>query len=422
LKRLGDIAETTEQTDPPKVGREMNLLLALARTRQSSEVRQHIHDLADGGIDWEHVYELAWRHRLVPLIFRSLEESGIAIPSDMRDTLDRDRAGVALHSLAYTQELLQIRSAFLAESIEFAVLKGPVLGVALYNDLGLRPFGDLDILVRSYDVLRAKELLVGLGYRPDPPMTPRQERAFLAGQSAYEFFQDEKGFKVELHTALVHQRFDFHHDIEQIWAQTTSTTIGNAPICMLGTNDLLLFLCVHGAKHTWRQLIWVCDVAELIRARPSIEWSRLIDEAEQRHCARMLFLGLYLANRWLDASLPSSIQARLEREEALPVLASHVLERACAKEELRERLRTDIRFHTLVRERGHDKWGQVVEKTGDRIRGFVLNVHTAVRPSDADRAFIDLPSILSPLYLVVRPIRILRVILFGRRERKRFDT
>ena len=422
MKRLGDIAEKTEQVDRSTVDREMKLLLALARTRQPSEVRQHIHDLAEGVIDWERLYELAWRHRLVPLIFRSLEESGIAIPLDIRDTLDGDRAGAALRSLAYTEELLQIRSAFLTESIEFAVLKGPVLGVAFYDDLGLRPFGDLDILVRFDDVLRAKELLVGLGYRPDPPMSPRQERAFLAGQSAYEFFQDEKGFKVELHTALVHRRFDFHHDIERIWAQTTSTTIGNAPICMLGTDDLLLFLCVHGAKHSWRQLIWVCDVAELIRARPGIEWSKLIDEAEQRHCARMLFLGLYLANRWLDASLPSPVQARLEREDALPLLASHVFERACAKKEIRERIRTDIRFHTLVRETGHGKWRQVVEKTGDRIRGFVQKVHIAVRPSSADRAFVDLPSILSPLYLVVRPIRILRVILFGRRERKRSDS
>ena len=400
----------------------MNLLLALARTRQSSEVRQHIHDLAEGGIDWERLYELAWRHRLVPLIFRSLEESGIAIPSDIRETLDGDRAGVALHSLAYTQELLRIRTVFLTESIEFAVLKGPVLGVALYNDLGLRPFGDLDILVRLDDVLRAKELLIGLAYRPDPPMTRRQERAFLAGQSAYEFFQDEKGFKVELHTALVHQRFEFHHDIERIWDQTATTAIGNAQIRVLGTDDLLLFLCVHGAKHAWKQLIWVCDVAELIRARPGIEWSKLIYEAEQRQCARMLFLGLYLANHWLDAPLPSPVQARLEREEALPALVSHVLERASAKEEIRERLRTDIRFHTLVRETRRGKWRQVVEKTGDRIRGFVQNVHTTVRPSDADRAFVDLPSILSPLYLIVRPIRILRIFLFGRPERKKSDT
>ncbi len=399
------------------------MLLALARTRRTDEERRNIRVLAESGLTWERLYELAWRHRLAPLIFRSLEECRIAIPPPIREVLVGDRTDVAHRALAYTQELLRIHLAFLAESIEHVVLKGPVLGVSCYQDLGLRPFGDLDILVRLKNVLQAKELLVGMGYRPDPPMSPKQEQAFIASQSAYEFFNDEKGFKAELHTALVHRRFELHHDIDQIWSRTSQATVGNVEVGVLGTEDLLLFLCVHGAKHAWRQLIWVCDVAELLGSHPVIDWSRLIAEAEQKDCARMLYLGLYLAWAWLGASLPEGAEARIrEEEETFIKLASHIRERATAREETRERLRAELRFHMLVRESKRDKLGQVVEKVGDRARKFYQNVSVSIRPSEADRAFVSLPSALAPLYLIVRPVRFLWNILSGRSHGRRSDS
>lgn len=417
------ITKAADPRRPTNGDLEMSMLLALARTRHPSEIRERVRALADNGLNWDRLYELAWRHRLSPLIYRSLERCRISIPPNIRKDLDGDRTDVVLQSLAYTQELLRIHSAFLAEKIEYVVLKGPVLGVTLYQDLGLRPFGDLDILVRLENILRAKELLVGLGYRPDPPMSPKREQAYISSQSAYEFFQDEKGFKAELHTALVHRRFEFHHDIDQIWSRTSRATVGNVEVGVLGTEDLLLFLCVHGAKHAWRQLIWLCDVAELIGSQPMIDWTRLIAEAEQKNCARMLYLGLYLAREWLGTSLPAYVEDRIQLEEATFIkLASHIRERATAREETRERLRAELHFHMLVREAPRDKWGQVVEKVGDRVRNNFQNFSLSIRPSDADRAFISLPGALAPLYLIVRPIRFLWTILSGGSHGRRSDV
>src|SRR5207253_975904 len=67
---------------------------------------------------------------------------------------------------------------------------------------------------------------------------------------------------------------------------------------------LLLILCVHGANHCWLRLNWLCDVAELLRRNPALDWPALAAEAERWGCRRILTLGLLLAHDLLDAPLP----------------------------------------------------------------------------------------------------------------------
>jgi hypothetical protein len=63
--------------------------------------------------------------------------------------------------------------------------KGPVLAASLYEDLAVRPFSDLDILIKRKDVLKAMDLMTSLGYRPHYQLTHTQVAAFL--KSKYEF-------------------------------------------------------------------------------------------------------------------------------------------------------------------------------------------------------------------------------------------
>jgi hypothetical protein len=40
------------------------------------------------------------------------------------------------------------------------------------------------------------------------------------------------------------------------------------PVLVAG--NLLHFLCVHGSKHLWTPLVWVCDVADLLSGRSDL--------------------------------------------------------------------------------------------------------------------------------------------------------
>jgi hypothetical protein len=124
----------------------------------------------------------------------------------------------------------------------------------------------------------------------------------------------------------------------------------------LAPEDLLLYLCVHGAKHHWQRLAWIGDVAALLRTY-ELEWGRLLDQADQTGGRRMLGLGMWLAQTLLGAVCPVDVQQRLYADPAIPGLAEEVLTRlfATPSRSLTLAAWDRPRFYLRVRERWRDR-------------------------------------------------------------------
>jgi hypothetical protein len=128
--------------------------------------------LASSDIDWERLVDLAMQHGLAALLYRGL--SGIASSSISKGTfatLWSSSEAAAKRKRAMAAELLALLQRFDRHGIPALPFKGPVLALQLYGDVALREFGDLDILVPSCDLLRAKDLSRA-GVRVDVPMSP----------------------------------------------------------------------------------------------------------------------------------------------------------------------------------------------------------------------------------------------------------
>ena len=65
--------------------------------------------------------------------------------------------------------------------------------------------------------------------------------------------------------------------------------------------DLLLVLCLHGSKHCWERLAWICDVAELIGANPELDWNEIMRRSAALNIEKAVMLGLDLASELVDA-------------------------------------------------------------------------------------------------------------------------
>ena len=67
----------------------------------------------------------------------------------------------------------------------------------------------------------------------------------------------------------------------------------------LAPEDSLLILCVHANKHQWSRLGWICDIAEMLRSHPDLNWPVVMEQARMLRSERMLLLGLLLARESL---------------------------------------------------------------------------------------------------------------------------
>ena len=383
------------------VSPEAKLLLCCARTSKSANSASRIAALLREDIDWVRVLELARKHRVTPLLYWHLgaDDSG-TVPKHVLEVLRAHFHDNNLRNLSLTGELLKITRAFEAKGIPVVPFKGPTLAVLAYGSLGLREFADLDILVRKQDVSRARELLTSMGYRRQDRVAGAQEAAFLRTRREYVFTR-EGGVVVELHWALTPRILAFRLKPEDLWDRVEKFTLGRDTVLTLSTEDTLLFLCVHGSKHFWYRLAWICDVAELLRARgETMDWDRLTERARQQGAQRTLFLGLSLANELLGATLPRKISEKMRDDRAVKPLSRQVQE--WLFQEPGET--SDVFAKGLAEESGFHPFRVRVR---ERLRDKALYcARAALTPTPEDWELLPLPQPFFPLYYVLRPIRL----------------
>ena len=294
------------------------LLLCCARTRASEGVVARTRELAASEVDWEYLFLLARRHSVVPLLYLQLERhASDLVPREKLSQLKRHYLENSARNTILTAELCRLITLFAGSGIEAIPYKGPVLALFAYDNLALRRFVDLDIIVNKNDVLKAREILLAHGYAPAKSLSLSQQELLLHTQHNLQFSRDNNRLIVELHWEVAPHLFAETVDAETLWQDLVSIDLNGTQVKTLSAEDLLFSLCVHGSRHLWERLGWICDVAELI-SRRSVDWNALLKRATAADSERMFLLGLYLAEHLLDAPLPPEVKQRCDADERLP--------------------------------------------------------------------------------------------------------
>lgn len=375
---------------------EHQLLLCCARVRLTAKDRERLRALAGSALDWSEVLRETRRQYIVPLLYRHLQGAcADLVPAKVLDQLRGEYVGAAARSMSLAAELCAITKLFEGQGLAALPYKGPVLALQAYGDVALRTFTDLDVLVRRSDVSKAREILGSRGYSPIDELTPAQERAILRLEHNLPLVNSTGDILVELHWSVAPAAFTFPIRMEGLWERATPMTLGGEPVRGISVDDLMLLLSVHGARHAWSAVEWISGIAELIRQPESVRWDRVIRDAEQLHVARIVRLGVALANRLLDAPVPSSVAQWIDDDPRIPRLLAWVAARL---------------FTPPHCPSARQQWAvfqfEMAVKDGAReqIRDGFRRV---MYPSANDWAAAGLPDVLFPLYHVIRPARLL---------------
>jgi len=394
---------------------EEQLLLLCVRARADAIPAARIEALLTGDLDWDYIVRKTRQHRITPLVCRTLEAINSAgVPRRVFTHLQTHVHENARFNLFRTGELIRILRLLADAGVSAVPFKGPVLSMVAYGSLAQREYGDLDILVRTSDVSRTRDLLLAHGYHLVASRKTGQTKSEFMPRNKDLIFEDEtRSVRIELHWRLTGKHFNYPVDLNGLWDRLETIRLAGVMVPTLGLEDLLLYLCMHGSRHGWERLIWVCDVAELIRVGRNIRWQRVIEQAALLGSERMLGLALLLAQRLLGSELPKEIQLIIQTDEQLPSLAAQLHESL-----FRERAESqDIAYwydvHLRVRERVRDRLRL-------RIHYYRRYLRLVVVPNERDQAMLELPSGFSFLYYLLRPFRLLR--RFGLPRLKQIGT
>ncbi len=363
--------------------------------RIDPEEADRVGELCSRDLDWDNLLSTALRNGLLPLLYFHLNSSCASlIPTEryqyLRDYAQKNSA----FNLLLTGELLHLVDVFKANGISALPYKGPALAVKIYGNLLHRQFCDLDVLVQEHDVWKAAELLESEGFEPHFRIPPKKRQAFLRLSYVSLFRRDAGRSLVELHWRIAPRFFGVRFNEGLFWSRLQTIMLRDTSVLTPAPEDLLLMLCVHGAKDCWEKLEWVAALAELIRSTPEMDWYYVRHQAQAMRAERILRFGLILAASLPDVTLPAQIEGQLKNEARLVPLAQCVMNDFFVTRAQSRSVSSRLAFHLALK-----------DNSGDKLRHCV---RLATTTTPVDWAMTPLPAPLSFVYPLLRAARLTR--------------
>lgn len=336
--------------------KEAELLIVSARSSCDDKHYYAIKDLIESNINWQYFIQIAILHKVMPLVYTNLNSvARSSVPLEVLETLRSLFQRNAQINLFLTGELLKILASFEQQGITAVPYKGAVLANSVYGNLAMRQSGDIDIIVQRSDILKVKPILLSLGYERTKKLTDAQELAFFQSkrEHTYDFIDYARQILIEIHWRIT-PRFSSLIEPKHFWNYLEPHAFSGSTVNSLPLDYWLPILCVHGSRHCWQCLGWICDVAELIR-RHDIDWDKSISFASSLGCRRMLFLGLFLASELIETPLPAEVLRQIQTEPKIPTLAAEVGMQLFKPENAASKFMGTTVYHIQARERWQDK-------------------------------------------------------------------
>jgi hypothetical protein len=263
---------------------------------------------AAGGPDWPMCATLAMRHGLGPLLYhrgRRMAETW-PIPPAVERELRTSWMGATLENGAILAAAGDAIRRLAAGGIRVVALKGLHLAAAVYEHPALRKMTDVDLLVPAEQVEAARAVLMEAGYVPEGADDPTIHHVAQMVKP--------RAAPIELHRDLYPTPNPFRLDVAPLWERMVPIAVSGQPALGLGTEDLLLHLCVHAA-YNHRCLVPlrnIFDIAMVIeRGGAAVRWEALEGAARASGAGRAVFCGLALAREMFGAAIPGGLLERL---------------------------------------------------------------------------------------------------------------
>jgi hypothetical protein len=367
---------------------EQELVIACISLGQGKDER--IQELLTHEINWQNLSQIALHQGVFPLFYLLLKAAAERqIPPESATLFDQRLHSIAQNNIRLTWKLIQLTELLSSQAVEFLVLKGPVFALQAFGDLALRQFTDLDILIHPEDFSEVYELLCQYGYTPIFELGSTQKS--LQVQTDNHFTFKRQGDVIEVHWKIAPQENIYPIKPEQIWQELNSVSLLEREIPTPSPENTILFACLHGAKHGWRQLKWIVDLAYLSQTFNNIDWQALFELSKKLGLYRQVCLGLLLAEELVDANLPVKVWDSIHTEQSAQRLAAKVQGRLFDKANVPSQFE-DYSFYLQTRERWRDRFYYLFNMTFVPRRDDLLN--------------LTLPEALYPVYYVYRPLRL----------------
>lgn len=296
------------------------------------------------------------------------------------------------HAAANIDSLRRTAACLDTQGIRYLSIKGPALAQLLYGNAGLKQSADIDLLIAPADVPAAIAALAATGIEPELrfPDTNTRWRTVRLICKDWSLRDAHNQVHVELHWRVEENPYLLPTDFDSWYARRAYIDLHGVQIAVMGIDDTVIHILVHGARSLWTRLHWLADFDALLR-RTDVDWRNVHDRIVQLKLTQILLFSVSLSQQLLATPLPSPLDTFVENASARQQRRSaRLVQYALAAMTRRE-------HYTLMAMR-HRQLMMM-----PRPAFWAYELFTLIGPHHPDVLRLQLPIWLLPLYFLLRP-------------------
>lgn len=377
-----------------------------SRTTLSPENKDRISDLLTQSLDWDSIKNLASRNGVLPLVsWNLLNNFAHLLSPEDNDELSLYLQKHTQNNLFSSLKLVEFVRTLEKAGIAVLPFKGVTLAKIAYDNLALRQFVDLDVLVKPKDFDKTVNFLIKSGYAPigNPGGLTKRKSLFLRFKKDLGLVSPDGNVRIELHWKLSGSHFALPFEIDQLWGRLETVDLGGAELKALPFYDLFVYLCLHGSRHRWEKFSWICDLHELILVKENsgekFDWEAVYHHAHKYGCEKVVELGLFLVQYFYDLKIDYPGYEDIINDETLHKIAQRVQKNDFSKNVNSANIGDWYLYHLTLKERKTDRMKL-------HFYYIIWYLKLAFRPNTLDKQVFHLPPLFYPLYYILRPFRL----------------
>ena len=251
-------------------------------------------------------------YHTLPLVYSNLAQQGFQHP--LMGTLGGIRRRAWYENRLLFRRMGPVIEMLHGAAIPTLLLKGAALAVHYYPDPGLRPMGDLDVLVPEMHALQTLRLLESQGWKQEGEKNGRKlqlRESDLGFLHSLTLFHPD-GREIDLHWHALYLA-SFPGADQPFWEASVPLEFEGVPTRALCASDQLLHACAHGTM--WNPLPpmrWAADAITVMRSSKT-DWQRLLMLAQRLRLITAVRDGLEYLAAALAAPVPAEALADMRQ-------------------------------------------------------------------------------------------------------------
>ena len=287
----------------------VRFIRTISRLHLDSGHRQFIFEFCRQDVPWEQLILLAESEGVDGLFYHHLSHfDEIKIPEPAKGCLAKRYEDNKRNQAVILKEAELISDQLEQNGLSAIALQGVSL-LEIYGAPGLRPMGDIDLLIKPDQYPHVVVLLREIGFGIPLPAYPKNLRKGLLW--------------LDLHTHFINldriqsRQYIFPKDLSGLWNRAHPLFSSSAGLLAPDPIDNFVLLSAHTLKHSYSRMIWLVDLYESMHRIVSFPggWEKLIERIRGWEQEKIVLYGLTVLKGILGLDLPDWVKETLKSKD-----------------------------------------------------------------------------------------------------------